>query len=825
MDQSQSWLGRWIWHEDAPPKNATVLFRKTFRLDRATQARIYCTATNRYWLYVNGQLIGRGPAPSDPRRQSYDTYTLNNELVAGENCIAVICHNDGEAMVNLTNQNRVRGGLIIDVALRADGQDSGEASSDRLSSDRLSSGAAEAHELDDLDGYGSFLGTDSSWKTLIAPWMDVSSRQINRLRGGFAERFDARRYLVGWQQVGFDDRTWQQASELTGDLPWKQLVPRQVPQAMLTPVFPVNVYHIDNYRFPTDPEGLYPTVKYPTALIPGSNPHHDGLILDWGEGFKPITDDGGVGDAEHGKDAGVQTTIVPGKVDRDISLLLDFGRIIPGLLHVELDARPGVEIELGYGENLNVTYIDTYITRDGVQSYEPLDRRCFRYLKLTFRNVSDPVIVRQVLINQLAYPVQRKGIFETEDERINRIVSVGADTLYACMHDHYEDCPWREQSLYIADLQIEAFINYYTFGDFHLARNGLRQIAAIQEEDGWLPSAGPYPGFPRRILEFGFYWVVALDEYVMYSGDVTLARELYPAMRRVLAKYESLMDVHGLIPNQPEEYWWTFIDWGKVDKRGVVTAVQCLYVMALDSAARIAGHVNRESDQREYQRLAAQVKYAINRYLWNDNAGAYIDCLADDGPSKYTSRQTNALAVVAGVATPEKYDVLAEGVLHERLYKNVSTALMNYFVARALVHMDRVAESINLIKNYWGEMIARGATTFWEMFDPATPAGLHPSTVWSQCHGFSAGPTALFPGWIAGIRPTTPGYATFIVEPRFEAFSKVHVKVPTPNGIIQLDWTADQKAKTVELSLKHPDATTPTIEVSAYRRNGWTIHM
>ena len=50
-------------------------------------------------------------------------------------------------------------------------------------------------------------------------------------------------------------------------------------------------------------------------------------------------------------------------------------------------------------------------------------------------------------------------------------------TLECCMHEHYEDCPWREQAQYTMDSRTQMLCGYYAFGETEMAAGALRTMA------------------------------------------------------------------------------------------------------------------------------------------------------------------------------------------------------------------------------------------------------------------------------------------------------------------------------------------------------------
>ena len=82
-----AYRAEWIWRQrglsklpfagGTPPyaaeRNIFVTFRKVVELaDEPLSARVHVSADGRYQLFVNGQLVGRGPAPSTSVSQTAD---------------------------------------------------------------------------------------------------------------------------------------------------------------------------------------------------------------------------------------------------------------------------------------------------------------------------------------------------------------------------------------------------------------------------------------------------------------------------------------------------------------------------------------------------------------------------------------------------------------------------------------------------------------------------------------------------------------------------------------------------------------------------------
>ncbi|OHB55529.1 MAG: hypothetical protein A2Y12_03720 [Planctomycetes bacterium GWF2_42_9] len=99
---------KWIWDgSSAENNNYYVRARKNFEISTSEFKRVIhknkivfsITAHSLYQLYINGTLVGNGPAKSAAGRRSVDTYNVKNLLKDGSNQIDIIALNFGTGMM------------------------------------------------------------------------------------------------------------------------------------------------------------------------------------------------------------------------------------------------------------------------------------------------------------------------------------------------------------------------------------------------------------------------------------------------------------------------------------------------------------------------------------------------------------------------------------------------------------------------------------------------------------------------------------------------------------------------------------------------------
>lgn len=786
------WVRRaeWIWRErPAPPpgiagvfanlrpfaqeKNRFVYFRKAFDLSSAPQAAtLHISADGRYQLFINGAFLGRGPARCDPAFQYYDSYEISAYLRAGSNVIAVLAHSYGQDMswYQLPRHEAAHilgcGGVFVQTDIRL--------------------------------GNGDLLPLDSdeTWRYLESKaWQqDTSGGGV-----GFVEVYDARRSPVGWQAPEFDDASWAHAQLLKGEYwprtppvrPFPVMAARDIPLLLEIPRHALRLHH---YGEVAEVSGLstLPEQMGAEALGPIQTCRAD-QVDQLVDGSGPAT---------------VQTT--PGKA---VALVFDFGATVTGRPNFDITAPAGAIIDIGTSERLQDDHVepryfsfltsenvDRVITRSGRQQWERFEWTGFRYLQLTIRNAAEPLTLHQVSLNFTSYPVEARGSFACSDELLNRVWQAGATTLQLCMHDGFEDCPQREQRQFVGDAYIESLTNYAAFGDPYLMAKFLRQVTQSQRADGMTQPATPSNDAAQSLItitDFCLYWLMAIREYVRYTGDAAIVADLYPGIERALGWFERFVDDDHLLNNLPH---WLFVDWAQLDKQGQSTVINAQYAHTLEMCAEldeIAGLPARGQSRRE---LAEGVKAAINRHLWDETRGIYVDARADGVQSRRVSQHANGICLAYGIAPDERLPRIVAYITDPARVKLTDTGTHLYtmelspfdeeqdvtlaqpffmhHVHRGLIQTGQLTWVLDNMRTRWGAMLKAGSSTLWEHWSPLA----------SQCHAWSTTPTYDLSTYVLGVAPLADGFAEISIAPQPGDLAWAEGRFPTPRGDIQVAW-------------------------------------
>lgn len=100
---------------------------------------------------------------------------------------------------------------------------------------------------------------------------------------------------------------------------------------------------------------------------------------------------------------------------------------------------------------------------------------------------------------------------------------------------------------------------YYAFGEMEQPKASLKLLALSQREDGLLELCAP-GRTPVTIPSFSLMFIVALEEYCRYSGDVAFGKELLPTAQKILDAVQNRVR-DGLVWNFQESCYWNFYEW------------------------------------------------------------------------------------------------------------------------------------------------------------------------------------------------------------------------------------------------------------------------
>ncbi len=324
------------------------------------------------------------------------------------------------------------------------------------------------------------------------------------------------------------------------------------------------------------------------------------------------------------------------------------------------------------------------------------------------------------------------------DQNLAKIDEVAVKTLHDCMQSVFEDGPKRDRRLWIGDLRLQALANYYTFKNYDLVKRCLYLFAGLTQNEGRVGACLFIE--PRMIvddtalLDYSLFFISCLYDYYEATGDEEVLKELWPVAYKQAELAMQEIGEEGIIKDR--EGFWAFIDWHKdLNKQG---AVQGVLIYTLKQAKKMAEVLNLSKEIEILNQYIQRSTIAALEKLWDEKEGFFTS-----GKHGQVSWATQIWMVLADVFTKEKNEALLDRLFEKNPQVNMVTPYMNHYLVEALILNNRKDKALEIIKNYWGQMIQDGADCFWELYNPEnkkeSPYGSN--IINSYCHAWSCTPT------------------------------------------------------------------------------------
>lgn len=412
--------------------------------------------------------------------------------------------------------------------------------------------------------------------------------------------------------------------------------------------------------------------------------------------------------------------------------IYDIGIEVAGYAYLKVRCARACTVTLAWGEHLadgevrrkmeDYDFSLRFACRAGDNFFENFFVRLgCRYLQVLCEN---EITVEQIGIYEYMYPVSEKRNTLSGIDR--EIYSTCVRTLRLCMHEHYEDCPWREQALYALDSRNQMLCGYRAFGETEFARANLVYISKSVNKNGLLKIVSPREeecGIPF----FSLMYVVAVYEYITETGDQSILDEIWHVLCGIMRAFERKNE-NGLILTFDKPYWnfyeWSYYSAGD-DGGKEYLILNCAYIFAAERFGKLCalrGEVFRND--------LAERKAAIDRHFFLPESGLY--CVSTEHKD-LCSRLGNAFAILIGLGDVRTIDAVKSG---EGLI--ASTLAMQGFIYNALLQVsDKNAVFVlDDIRTRYEKMLDAGATSFWETEEGEKAF----DGTGSLCHAWSAVP-------------------------------------------------------------------------------------
>jgi alpha-L-rhamnosidase len=638
------------------------------------------------------------------------------------------------------------------------------------------------------DGRVDVITTDGSWEVLPGAWLPGVQRDEEGDPVDYTENINGPAEPMGWDTAGYRAVGWKPAMVIGPHptAPWTHLVSVRT-RIVYEPVHAVSVRRLAN----------------------------GAVVADFGKVYAGIP----------------SVTFSHGRRGRRVTMHAGY----------LLDRSGDVSTTMGT-QHTNMSY--SYIERGrGGETFRPFDYLGFRYLQiddpgetLTKKDIVD-------LTRHDAVPDEHAGTFTSSNKTVDAVFELGRHSALFTMQEQFVDTPTREKGPWLGDGANESQTAMDAFGETNLTRKDLLEFAQSQARfwpNGAINKIYPTALGAQEIPQATAYYPEWVWQYWMHTGDRALLTELYPVVAKVSDFFWSNIGSNGLVGTIP----------GPTDVPQFPTDTQ-LNLLAdnvFNRVADIADALGRPAAEVAQQReRAGALAAAINAHLLLP-AGYYTDGLDAQGrpvaptddlctcSGAVSPQANNALAVQFGVVPPSDVTKVINYILSMPFSPPVVSAADVLDALRiagqdgAILHILTDASEPG-----WANILARGGTFTWEMWNPYDKDVLTPPLASlygngdSRSHGFGSNVLVAIQQGMLGVIPTAPGYAAFDVTVPLHALSYASGQVPTPHGFIEVAWRRPAVATrsfTVDVTVPantKARVSIPAVALDHVRESGWAL--
>ena len=466
-------------------------------------------------------------------------------------------------------------------------------------------------------------------------------------------------------------------------------------------------------------------------------------------------------------------------------VLLDFGTELHGYVEIftPMTAGKGVSARVRLGESVSEAMAELgdreagndHAVRDQRVALPWLGKKTvgpsgFRFVRIDAVDPQQPVQLTQVRAVLVMRDLEQAGSFRCDDERLNRIWQVGAYTVQLNMQEYLWDGIKRDRLVWIGDMHPEVSTINAVFGFNDVVPRSLDLTRDVTPASEWM----------NGISSYSMWWVLLHEQWWMHCGNRPYLAAQKPYLQALLPRLAAKVGPDG----KEHLDGMRFLDWpSSPNKPGVTAGLQALLVMTLESGARLMTTLKDTDTARVCAEAAKRARTVV--------------------PDANGSKSGAALQALAGLREAQATgQMLSEGGA-----KGVST-FYGFYVLQALSQAGQTDAALDIVRTYWGAMLDRGATTFWEDFnlewlegssriDELVKSGqkdLHGDYGaycyrgfrHSLCHGWASGPTAWMSQTILGVTPLEPGCAKVRIVPQLGSLKWAEGTYPTPHGAIKV---------------------------------------
>ena len=366
-------------------------------------------------------------------------------------------------------------------------------------------------------------------------------------------------------------------------------------------------------------------------------------------------------------------------------IILDYGKEMNGGIRILTFLAENVRVRIRFGESLTECCSDIggeknatndHALRDfytELQNYSDMTygNTGFRFVRIDFygeTQIKSVIAVNHILKRKANYR------YEGDDALIKSIYEAAKRTVDLCAgQDYLWDGVKRDRLVWIGDSHPEMLALTALYG----------RLPVIERSLDFIREQTPLPRWMNNIPMYSMWWIIILADYYEVTGARDYVTKQLPYLKGLINQIASCVKEDGTL-----DYPFYFVDWPSSNQPDEINGVRAINIIAMQKAINLLSLYGKDTKTAEI---------ALKRLL-------------SKKMKIVKSKQAAGLKHLAVGLDEDDKELLTKGGA-----MGMST-FMSYYILKAVASFDK-EKAIEMMKEYYGAMLDKGATTFWEDFD------------------------------------------------------------------------------------------------------------
>lgn len=368
------------------------------------------------------------------------------------------------------------------------------------------------------------------------------------------------------------------------------------------------------------------------------------------------------------------------------SVIFDFGEELCGGVRILTYKANNIPVRIRFGESLSescseigegCSATNDHSLRDfsvSLQNYSDMSfgQTGFRFVRLDFLGDVEIKCVVAATIVQNRKPLYT---YNGSDERLGQIYCAAKRTVDLCISSGYVwDGVKRDRLVWIGDMAPEVLALTTLYG----------RMSCIESSLDFAKDQAPLPAWMNKSFPtYSMWWIIILQIYNERTRSKSYIKKQMSYLCGLIRQMDECVNEDGAL-----QYPSYFVDWQTHDQPEEKDGSRAINIMAVRSAICLLEEFGEDSTL----------------------AHALLEKLLKKDIIARKNKKVLALKYFAvGLSKEEQAELVRGGA------EGMST-FMSYYILKAVASFDRKA-AIKMMKDFYGAMLDKGATTFWEDFN------------------------------------------------------------------------------------------------------------